>query len=325
MPEKKKPDWKRMISTALFITLIALLCVYIYHNRGDMQKLLRLDAPTIALLLALALGACVMNCVYHRVILSTYGIPLGLVDWMGVVFVSNAMAYVLPLRADLVFSAAYYKRTKGLAYVKSVSMAAGNIVFGVMFALLQMLAALLCTGLIEGVWSIPLWAVWAVLTAFMCVFIVFSLLFQDRMPKIFSKYKLVRDVVDGFNALLRNRKLLWRLLVCLMINNLLQLLLYMVCFGAIGLRVTVYQALFYNSVSWLSSIVASVPGNIGIKEGVMGVATSLMGTLFHNGVAVSLLQRVAVMAVYIVMGIAFAFPVWRRWNQAGKPAGGIRS
>lgn len=87
-----------------------------------------------------------MNCVYHRLILSTYHIPLDAVDWMGVTFVANAMAYVLPMRADLVFSAAYYKRTKGLAYVKSVSMAAGNIVFGVVFALAQMFVSLLLTG-----------------------------------------------------------------------------------------------------------------------------------------------------------------------------------
>ena len=93
--------------------------------------------------LVLALVGCVMNCVYHRLILSTYHIPLDAVDWMGVTFVANAMAYVLPMRADLVFSAAYYKRTKGLAYVKSVSMAAGNIVFGVVFALAQMFVSCL--------------------------------------------------------------------------------------------------------------------------------------------------------------------------------------
>ena len=99
-------------------------------------------------------------------------------------------------------------------------------------------------------------------------------------------------------------------------NNAAQLSLYMACFGAIGMPVTVYQALFYNSVSWIATVVSIVPGSIGIKEAVMGVATSLMGALFQNGVAVSLLQRVAVMIVYIVAGAAFAWPVCRRWNAA---------
>jgi hypothetical protein len=74
--------------------------------------------------------------------------------------VANAMAYVLPLRMDLVFSATYYKRTKGLAYVKSASMAAGNIGFSILFALIQMFAALLCTGLFQGVWPCILWRGW---------------------------------------------------------------------------------------------------------------------------------------------------------------------
>ncbi|MEG1775644.1 MAG: lysylphosphatidylglycerol synthase domain-containing protein [Clostridia bacterium] len=319
MQSKKSFHWKQALSTALFVALLAMLCWYLYKNRADMQKLLTLDGGTIAKLLALALAGCVMNCVYHRIILGTYGIPLQLTDWLGVVFVSNAIAYVLPMRADLVFSAAYYKHVKGLAYVKSASMAAGNILFGVVFALLQILAALLCTGLIEGVWSLTLWALWGVLTLCVALFIVFSLLAQAREFVLLQKSKLLRDLVEGFNALLRNRRLLWRLLACSIVSNLVQLLLYMVCFAAVGMRVTVYQALFYNSVSWLSSIVAIVPGNIGIKEGMMGVATSLMGTLVSNdaavGVAVSLLQRVSVMVVYLAGGLAFGLPVWRKWSR----------
>ena len=312
----KKPNWKKLLSTALFVALIALLAGYVHQNRADIAKLLALDAQSIAMMLALALGGCVMNCVYHRILLSTYQIPLSLTDWMGVVFVSNAMAYVLPMRADLVFTAAYYKRAKGLAYVKSVSMAAGNIVFGVVFALLEMLAALLCAGLIDQSWPAALWLVWGAAAVLVAAFITFSLLVQNRGARILERVRLLKDVVEGFNALIRNRALLWRLLLCLTLNNLIQLLLYMACFHAIGLEVTVYEALFYNSVSWLSSIVAIVPGNIGIKEGMMGVATSLMGALFQNGVAVSLLQRVAVMIVYIAMGGVFAYPVWKRWNHS---------
>lgn len=320
MTEPKRLDWKRMLSTALFLVLLALLIWYVYENRADMAKLLALSAGDVALLLTLALGGCVMNCVYHRLILSTYHIPLRVVDWMGVTFVANAMAYVLPMRADLVFSAAYYKRTKGLAYVKSVSMAAGNIVFGVVFALLQMFASLVLTGLIENVWSGTLWLLWGAATLAVGGFIAFSLLVQNRRLRILERVRVLGDVVRGFNDLIRNRGLLWRLLVCLIVNNAVQLCLYMACFAALGLSVTPYEALFYNSVSWIATVVSIVPGNIGIKEAVMGVAMSLTGALFQNGVAVSLLQRVAVMIVYVAAGAAFAWPVFRRWNRAEREA-----
>ena len=313
---KRGMDWKRALSTSLFVVLVALLAWYVYENRADMARLLALSAGDVTLMLALALGGCVMNCVYHRLILSTYHIPLDAVDWMGVTFVANAMAYVLPMRADLVFSAAYYKRTKGLAYVNSVSMAAGNIVFGLVFALAQMFVSLLLTGMLDGTWSGVLWLLWAVGTLAVAGFIAFSLLVQGRGARVLDRVKLLGDVVRGFNALLKNRWLLWRLLACLVVNNAVQLSLYMACFGAIGMPVTVYQALFYNSVSWIATVVSIVPGNIGIKEAVMGVATSLTGALFQNGVAVSLLQRVAVMIVYMVAGAAFAWPVCRRWNAA---------
>ncbi len=306
-----------MASLALFVVLLALLAAYVYENRADMQKLLQLDGATVAALLGLALGTCLVNCVYHWVLLRTFRLQLSVTDWMGVVSVANAISYVLPLRADLVFSAAYYKKVKGLAYTKSVSMAAGNIVFGVAFSLLQILAALLCIGLIQGQWPAVLWILLVLGMAAMGGFIAFSLVAQGRNPKILQRYRIVRDVVEGFNDLLRNKALLWQLLGCLVAGNLFQLLLYMVCFEAIGLPVTLYQALFYNSVSWLASIVAIVPGNIGIKESVMGAATLLMGALFQNGVAVSLLQRAAIMVIHLLLGLAFAIPVARNLNRGG--------
>lgn len=310
-----KQKLKKRLSVALFLVLIALLAAYLYRNREELLSLLTFDAATVFWILLTALGACVVNCVYHKLILDTYHIPLTLTDWMGVVFVANVLAFVLPLRADLIFSATYYKRTKGFAYGKSVSVAAGNIIFTVVFALLQMLAALLCTGLMEGQWPPVLWLVWAACTAAVGAFITLSLFFQDRMPKFLSKYRKVQEIVTGFNDLLRNRSLLWKLLACLTANNLLHLFLFMACFRAIDMNVTVYQALFYNSVNRLSSMVAIVPNNLGIREAVMGVSSQLMGDLFQSGVVVSLLHSAALMVVYIVVGAGFACPVWRNWSR----------
>ncbi len=309
-------SWKKWLSTALFVVMIGLLGWYLYENRADLARLLTLNAQTVTWMFVLALGACTMNAVYHKMILDTYHIDLGLVDWMGVVFVSNAMSLVLPMRADLLFTAAYYRRTKGFAYTKSASVAAGNVVFGVMFALLQLFAALLCTGLIEGQWPGLLWLLWLGLSAVIVVFLVIARWFENRMPAFLRKYKTVVKIVSGFNALLGNRTLLWKLLGCLTINNILHLLLYMACFRGIGMEVTIYQALFYNSISRLVNLVAIVPGNIGIAQLVMGVAGSLMGDVFQNGVVVSLLQSIALVIVYIVVGGAFAWPVWKRWEKA---------
>ena len=309
-------NWKKWLSTALFAVMIGLLGWYLYQNRADVARLLTLNWQTVTWMFVLALGACTMNAVYHKMILDTYHIDLGLVDWMGVVFVSNAMSLVLPMRADLLFTAAYYRRTKGFAYTKSASVAAGNVVFGVMFALLQLFAALLFTGLLEGQWPGLLWLLWLGLTAVIVVFLIIARWFENRMPAFLRKYKIVVNVVSGFNALLGNRALLWKLLGCLTLNNILHLFLYMACFRAIGMQVTIYQALFYNSISRLVNLVAIVPGNIGIAQLVMGVAGSLMGDVFQNGVVVSLLQSIALVIVYIVVGGAFAYPVWKRWVKA---------
>lgn len=310
----RKTNWKSLLSTVLFVVLIALLAWYLYANRADLARLLTLDASTVCWMLVLALGACVMNGLYHKLILDTYHLPLDTVDWLGVVFVANAMAYVLPMRADLLFTATYYKRTKHFSYANSASVAAGNIVFSILFALVQMFAALLCTGVIEGVWPGLLWLIFGIGAMGTAAFLVVAGWFGERMPAFLARIPHLKKIVQGFNELIRNRQLLAKLLLCLIVNNILHLLLYMACFRGIGMEVTLYQALFYNSVSRMVSLVAIVPGNIGIAQGVMGVAGSLMGNVFQQGVMVSLLQSVALMAVYIVAGGLFAYPVWKRWR-----------
>ena len=307
---RRRFNWKAALSTALFLALVALLAWYVAQNWDDMKRLTELSPGTVALLLGLAALGCVMNSLYHLAILLTYKLKLTLTDWMGVVCVSNAIAHVIPMRGDLLFTAAYYKRAKGLAYTRSVSMAAGNIVFGVAFSLLEILAALLCMGLIDGQWPPLMWLL--LLAGALCLgaFAALSLLMERRghVPK----NKRVADILTGFNALLRDKTLLLRLLLCLTGGNLIRLLLYMVCFQAAGLPVTFYQALFYTSVSWLSGIVAIVPGNVGIRESLMGAATLLLGDVFATGVAASLLERVAMMAAYFIFALFFAVPVWRR-------------
>ena len=99
-------NWKKWLSTVLFAVMIALLGWYLYENRADLARLMQFDWLTVTQILLLALSACTMNAIYHKMILDTYQIDLGLVDWMGVVFVSNAMSLVLPMRADLLFTAA---------------------------------------------------------------------------------------------------------------------------------------------------------------------------------------------------------------------------
>lgn len=313
----KKPfPWKKALSALLFLALVLLLVWYVWQNRGEMSALLPLSKQTVWLLLLLALLSCVLNALYHREFLRTFGLKLTVVDWLGVVCVSNAIAYVLPLRADLVFSAAYYKKKSGLAYTKSVSMAGGNIVFGVGMALLQVLIALLAIGLQKGVWPAALWLVTLLGLAATVVFVLFARFLTGRFSAVLEKHHLVREVAQGFNALLGRPSLLLRLTAIQLASNAVNLFMTMVCFGQAGLQVSFFEAMFYAGVSWLSGVVAIVPGNIGIKESILGVSTMLLGAVFQNGVAASLLIRVAVMAVYLALGLLFAWPVYR--NLRGK-------
>ena len=211
----KKTDWKKWLSALLFVVLVALLIWYVVTHWAEISGLLTLDRVTVLYLLGLGLAGAVLNCVYHLVILRTFGLRLTLVDWMGVTVVSNAVAFVVPMRGELALAAGYYKRVCGLAYTKSVSIAAGNMVFGVSFSLLQIIAAMLCVGLIDGNWPPLIWGVTALGVACIAVIVFVSLASESRLRRKLEKWKIVRGVIAGFNTLLRNRTLIWQLLLCM--------------------------------------------------------------------------------------------------------------
>ncbi len=310
---KKKRDLKTWISAALFFALAGLLTWYVATHWAEITGLLTLNAETVLYLIGLGVVSAAINGLYHLFILRTYGLKLTFVDWMGVTIVSNAIAFVMPLRGELALAAGYYKRVNGLAYTKSVSVAAGNMVFGVSFSLLQIIAAMLCVGLIDGKWPPLIWGVAAVGALGIAAVIFVSLASESRLRRRVEKWALVRDVIAGFNALLRSKRLIWQLLLCMTASNVVRLLMVLLCFQAAGSPINLYEALLYSSLVWLASVIAVVPGNLGLKESIMGVATVQMGVNFTVGVTASLLERVVTMVVYIGLGVLFAVPVWLRY------------
>ena len=184
---ERKPDWKKWVSALLFIVLIALLIWYVSEHWEEISGLLRLDRTTVLYLLGLGIVSAVINSLYHLAILRTFGLKLTVLDWMGVTIVSNAIAFVVPMRGELALAAGYYKRVNGLAYTKSVSIVAGNMVFGVSFSLLQIIAAMLCVGLIDGSWPLLIWGVTALGVLCIAVLVFVSLASESRLRRRVEK------------------------------------------------------------------------------------------------------------------------------------------
>ena len=59
-------------------------------------------------------------------------------------------------------------------------------------------------------------------------------------------------------------------------------------------------------------------GRDHIASTVYTLAFAYVGTALPMLMAASLMQRAAVMIVYLVMGLAFAWPVWRRSTRGKK-------
>ena len=67
---------------------------------------------------------------------------------------------------------------------------------------------------------------------------------ESRLRRRMEQWKIVRDVIAGFNALLRSRTLIWQLLLCMTASNAVRLFTIMLCFQAAGHPVNAVRGAF---------------------------------------------------------------------------------
>lgn len=298
---------KKILMALVTTLLIAFLAFYLYRNRQDFKYLLEIPVEILILLMLFAFFSCLTNGLFRKEILKGMDVKTHIVDWLGVLSVSNVIAYVLPFKADWFASATYYKKKFGFSYSHFISIAAGGSFIGLGVTFVEILLGLFLSLLIENVFIFEIWLITILGIAGFCfsLFLVFSK--QDWMIEKIPFQKQIRAVVLGFIDLLSNPSLLVKLLGYVALNSLIQIFRISLCFFVIGYPISIHQAVLYAGLTWLVDLVSIVPGNIGIKEAVLGAVSLLIGNLFGNGVLVSLILRITGMLAHFTLGLIF-FP-----------------
>ncbi len=120
------------------------------------------------------------------------------------------------------------------------------------------------------------------------------------------------NAISGFKTLLGQPRSMATIISLLFINAALQAVSFYIAYTILGRSAPVENILVYTSIDLIGAVVAVVPGNIGIKEALMGFAVFLLNGRFADGVLATLIVRVSAFLVYLICGLIFAYPVHRR-------------
>lgn len=316
MGNKKK--LKRTIQNLILIVLVFFLIWYFVKNSNDFKVLLSISPAQVFILLLVSMISPIFGTQYRKYAAKELDVKLDLIDWLGVASVSNLISLFIPFRGDLIISAKYYKKRCKLSYSKFVSITAGGVIIQILMVSVELLIGLLLFGLISKFWS---WVMllFDLIILFSCIIFIF--LIKRYGMKVIRKLpmqKYIAPVGEGFITLLASPQLLKKSFLLQMGNQLVQACKFYLLLHFFGNEVSILFALIYSSMNILTDVFMLTPGNLGIKEVIIGAVSSLMGNGFSNGIGITLIIRIMSILVYLIYSAIFAIPVYNRLRFKGE-------
>ncbi|MCP4903305.1 MAG: flippase-like domain-containing protein [bacterium] len=260
----------------------------------DMLELVTLSMSLLVFFVVTGFGFCL--------VVSTLGVRLSPVEWIGLTFISTMLNYSAPAHPGL-FAKAVYLKKKKLSYSRfSVVMAAKVAISALSSGILGLLVLLLMWRM-DGVSSpllVLLCSALVLLAAMPLTLPLPRLTYQGKI------WKLLKDAAQGLKEL-RGRR--WRTLAfgCIVIvEHFLSAIICMIAFRAFGFELELLSALAIGVFVAIFGLFSLTPNNIGVQEIVMAYLYSVTGMDFTDGLIGGGLIRAVHMLLAFVMAPIFA-------------------
>jgi uncharacterized membrane protein YbhN (UPF0104 family) len=309
LAHKKKRS--RLGAMLTWIVAIAFLVAAVYGMGAEREKLTRLLKVNVYHT-ALLVGACLLlfipSGLTRKLMARRLGIHLVFLDWFGLLIVSNFINLFVPARGDLVLSSAYLWKKYGMPITRFGSMIYGNMVLVAAVLSMEGCLTLLVLGFMERLWSIEVWAI----VTIMGVGSMFLAFFPSRLLRgeNFIVARL-RAGLEGWEILRSDLALMARLIVLVMWGSAVFAVWMYLSYVALGFEVRIVPVVFASVAIQMSFFFSITPGNLGVREMLLGFVSQVIGLGFGEGIAVTILQRAVSVVVFLVVGGFFSILVLR--------------
>lgn len=275
---------------------------FVRDEKEKFSSLLTITPEYIGLLVLVWVLLSIPRNLIRKLMAQCLGVRLAFVDWYGLSMVSNLMSLVMPARADIVFSSVYLKKKYGLPISYFGSMIYGN---AILLAIIYGLEGLLGLVLLYFTKGIRDWKIWAIMAGLAVCALPFALASQHWLKGNHYLVEKIRAALRGWEILRSTPKLFSQLVILVIINSLIFTLWMYVSYQALGFQAEVIPVFLAGIVTQISFFATLTPGNLGIREALVGFVSQATGLGFTEGVAITLLQRAVSSVVFLVMGIVF--------------------
>lgn len=296
----------------LFSALVIVgLVVYIWKHWGDIEAGMVLSAGKLSFLAMLIFVTWILSSLPMLILARLMHRRIGFWENFAVL-VAGMLGNYLPMRMGTIIRMRFFKKVHDLEYTAFIG------IMGVRTILLLALTGILgCIGLIglaivgQNV-SAPAPIAFALMALVSLLILFLPLKPTDQNGTYWGR--LLRQLSAGHFTLRDNPKA-FCLLVSVMLAQfvILGMRLY-ISFQVFGLELSVWSLLLLGPAATMVSFVNITPGNLGVKEWIIGGLAGITGMDFQNGVFAGILDRSVLMALTFVIGPICLYYTLRRSN-----------
>lgn len=297
---KNKLFW----STVVLLVFIVLFISYVASNWDDFLSL-RLEKPYFLILLGMgALGSLYSNGAVMDVVLRPLGLRLQKGETFGLAAITRLGNQIGPGKLGLAIRASYLKRRHNLALSKFASaLGAAHILMYLFSSLLGLGALLILARFDPGLDT----ATFMVLLGGLSVFLLGLLLFSPQIKegkRFFARH--ISRVINGWFLIRHDKRILSLASVWALTHVLSSVIVMFASFNALGAEISLLHAFFITSLALLSGLIGITPAGLGINEGLIVVAASVLDIPVPEALAAALLRRGVSFGILVIIVPAFS-------------------
>lgn len=305
---------KRSIHHLFSLVVIIGLGYYLWLHRSDINEGLSLSAWDLFLLTTLVLTTWVLNSLPMLVFSRLMGLRLGFWENLSVL-IASMLANYLPMRVGTLIRMRFFKLAHDLDYMSFV---------GIM--ILRMLLLLVLSGLLgiigltglayAGQDITPLPAL-----AFLSLLVLGLVGLLVPIPEFAEQDSMIKRLLGKLaacHAILRTTpRAIWLLALISFAQFIVLALRLYISFEIFGITVSSWLLLLIGPLATLITFINLTPGNLGIREWVIGVLAGVTGLNIQNGIFAGTLDRAVLMVLTFTIGPACLYYTLRRTNSVG--------
>lgn len=298
---------KAGLSKLLVVLILAIFAWFFFNNIEDFKSLLDIHPLYILALILLSAGGIISNGLFMKWSILLFDKDIKYAESIKVALISTAGNFFAPAGSGLGFRAVYLKKVHKLAYSDYIAVVFCNYILA--FFINSILG---------------LWALYELrehsTRSFMlltCVFIGLLLMSitaifirikptKRRLPTLVKKlHEVLVRITYGWKMVFSDKKIMLALLVLMILNTTFAICGTYLIMNALNFNISLAALVLFSVIGSLSIFINITPGNLGIKEAIYLIFSSVIGLSAAEILSVAIVDRTVIFIVLFILWVIY--------------------